>query len=211
MLIVKCFINDLMTSNCFLVYDKDFLDCLVVDPGSERSEQLIRFLDKMHLVPVFIILTHEHTDHTWGCDVLIDKYDSKVVCTEACKKNIPIEGRSYFQFYYDNLNYEYEVKRIDVILEDVGYSLLWNNHLIDFFATPGHTKGSVCFLLEDLLFTGDTIMQYKTYIHKRTGGSMEQYRISVEKILKYFEEKKIIVYPGHGEPFDLKEYKRNNQ
>ncbi len=165
----------------------------------------MNYLDANGLTPDYLILTHEHTDHTWGCNTLIDRYDAKVVCSEACKLALPKEGRNYFLFYYDDLNYTYAVKRVDNVLEELQYELSWNSLNIKFIATPGHSDGSVCLSIGTALFTGDTIMQYKPYVHKKR-GSMEQYKASVELIMSSFDAKVTMVYPGHGETFILSDY-----
>ena len=66
--------------------------------------------------------------------------------------------------------------------------------------------GSVCILIKGILFSGDTIMQAKPYINKRN-GSKEKFLESVSNILETFSEDTLI-YPGHGEPFLLKDYQR---
>ena len=63
--------------------------------------------------------------------------------------------------------------------------------------------GSICFLIDGKLFTGDTIMQSKPYINKRN-GSKEEFRKSIKKILAGIGENQVI-YPGHGEVIMLKD------
>jgi hydroxyacylglutathione hydrolase len=199
---VEKFVNKLMTSNCYVVYAENYSSCIVIDPGTEKSDEAISFIDLNGLHPEYIILTHEHTDHTWGCNILIDRYNSKVVCSQKCKDALPKEGQMYFQLYFDRTDYAYAVKRVDIVLEDVGYLLDWNGCQIRFFATPGHSEGSVCLLIDNYLFTGDTIMQYKPFIPKKN-GSREKYAESVKNILDCFYKKCTRVFPGHGNPFYL--------
>ena len=91
-----------MTSNCFMVYDDDTKRCVVVDPGSEKSEREISFIERNGLRLDFILLTHEHTDHNWGVNALCDRFDDvRVVCSEVCGRNVRKSNRSYFLFYYD--------------------------------------------------------------------------------------------------------------
>ena len=70
MLKVERFINDLMTSNCYVVYDEVTKGCLVIDPASEKSLREIQFIEERGLSLDYIILTHEHTDHNWGVNSL---------------------------------------------------------------------------------------------------------------------------------------------
>lgn len=205
MLHIEQFVNQLMNSNGYVVYLDGQRSCLVVDPGSEKSEDMIRFMDERGLCPEFILLTHEHTDHTWGVNALIERYDAKVACSAACKKALPKEGRTYFLFYMDNAEYTYAVKQVDLVLEEMDGPLLWNGMEVRIVFTPGHSHGSVCYAIEDHLFTGDTVMQYKPYIHKKQ-GSLEAFRNSIRLLMDTFDGATTNVCPGHGGQFLLKDY-----
>lgn len=66
MLKIERFINELMNSNCYVVYDDNTKRCLVIDPGSEHSLREIEFIEENELTLDYILITHEHTDHNWG-------------------------------------------------------------------------------------------------------------------------------------------------
>lgn len=206
MLQVQRFINELMTSNCYVVYDEDMKRCLVIDPASEKSLREIQFIEEKGLALDYIILTHEHTDHTWGVNALIDNYQTvKIVCSELCKKALNREAKVYFQLYYDNPNYTYSVERVDCTTEELGWQMEWNNYKVVFISTPGHSPGSVCIAIDNFLFGGDTLMPFKPFIKKRNGGSMEQFQESIKKIVNSYPED-TVVCPGHGEVGTLKDY-----
>ena len=202
MLKVERFVNELMSSNCYIVWDDASLMCLVIDPASEKSLREIEFMEYHNLTLDFILLTHEHTDHTWGVNALLDKYDAKVICSQKCKENLPKSGDMYFQLYYDRKDYHYEVRRVDFTCEELNWELGWNGKTIKFINTPGHSFGSVCIDVQGYLFTGDTIMQTKPYVNKRN-GDIETYRQSVSTVLSIYNTAITIVYPGHGEIFLL--------
>ena len=194
-----------MTSNCYLVVDEESKHCICIDPASEKSLREIEYIEKNGLTLDYIILTHEHTDHTWGVNALIDKYPSvKVICSELCKEALPKEAKAYFQLYYDDPNYSYTVKRVDFTTDELNCNLDWIGHYIKFIATPGHSPGSVCVVIDDLLFGGDTLMPFKPFIKKRNGGSFEEYRKSLSHIDNLFDLT-TIVYPGHGDCMKLGE------
>lgn len=205
MIQVKSFINQLMSSNCYVVFDDKTLRCFVIDPGSQYSEKEIEFIDSKKLKLDYIILTHEHSDHTWGCNALLEKYNPKLICSELCKYNLSSAGDAYFQYYYEETDYTYSVKRIDYTIESLNNSLAWSDHIIKFINTPGHSMGSVCIELDNALFTGDTLMRYKPYVNKRN-GSMELYKKSISMLMTTYSGETMI-YPGHGEPFKLKNIK----
>lgn len=206
MIQIKRFINELMTSNCYIVWDDVTLTAICIDPASEHSLNEIDFISRKGLHLDYIILTHEHTDHTWGVNALLDRYDAKVICSEKCKENLPNASNTYFRLYYERADYTYSVKRIDYTTEDLNNQLPWDNRIIWFVPTPGHSLGSICIDIDGLLFTGDTIMQYKAYVNKRN-GDFDLYKQSIQHIVDTYSADTNI-YPGHGVHFPLK-YKDN--
>lgn len=203
MLKVERFINQLMTSNCYIVVDEESKHCFCVDPASEKSEREIEYIEQNGLTLDYIFLTHEHTDHTWGVNALLARFPAaKVVCSSLCRDALPKEAKAYFQFYYDDPNYTYNVERVDFTTEDLDWRLNWMGHSVVFIATPGHSPGSVCISIDDILFGGDTLMPYKPFIKKRNGGSTDDYRKSLLLLQNQYEPS-TIVYPGHGESVDF--------
>ncbi len=202
MIKVERFVNELMTSNCFVVYDEHTKKCVVIDPGSEKSEREINFIKKNHLLLEYIFVTHEHTDHNWGVNALKDAFDvSKVVCSEECSIRVKIINKIYFLLYYDDPDYVYQMTTPDIIIRNDDDLVVWNGITISFFYTPGHSFGSMCIKIGDLFFTGDTIMPYKPYFNGRDSNEDDWY-ISIEKVIGSIQSDTII-YPGHGDPLSL--------
>lgn len=206
-MLVKQFDNQLMKSNCYIIVDDDMQFCIVVDPASEKSLNEIAYIVDSQLIVDFIILTHEHTDHTWGVNALLDKFPmAKVIASRDCKEELPKADQSYFRLYMDDADYEYYVKKVDYTVDELNWKLTWHDHDMLFFDTPGHSSASMCFSVDGMLFSGDTILQVdKMYIDKKN-GSFFIWRQSVDKIISYYSND-TIVYPGHGKPFLLKDYK----
>lgn len=199
MIKVERFINQLMGSNCYLVVDETLRHCVCVDPASEKSERVIEYIEQNGLSLDFIFLTHEHTDHTWGVNALLEHFpEAKVVCSTLCRDALSKEASAYFQLYYDNPNYSYNVQRVDFTTEELGCHLDLGGHRIVFIPTPGHSPGSICIAIDDVLFGGDTLMPFKPVIRKRNSGSLGDYRNSLLTLQRQFTPT-TVVYPGHGE------------
>ena len=198
------FINELMASNCYLVIDLASKHCICIDPASEKSDREISYIEYEGLMLDYIFLTHEHTDHTWGVNALVERFPkAKVICSEACKQNLAKEFQAYFLLYYDNPDYNYTVCKVDMVTEKLKGRLLWQGHDMKFVPVSGHSMGSICVEMKKWLFTGDALMQSKPYINKRN-GSKELFFESVKKIKNtYLAE--TIIYPGHGNSFLLKD------
>lgn len=207
MLKVERFVNELMTSNCYVVYDDDTKRCLVIDPGSEKSFEEITFIDDRNLILDYIILTHEHTDHNWGANALREYYkDSLLVCSESCDKNLNKSNRKYFLLYYDDPDYRYEIASADVLITKQSQAIVWGNHVIHFFLTPGHSYGSMCIEVEELMFSGDTIMLYKPYFNGRDSNE-DDWEKSKNFLLKVIPFD-MMLYPGHGKKFKFENWVR---
>lgn len=210
MLKVERFVNELMTSNCYLVYNDDSMKCIVIDPGSEKSLREIEFIEEHHLQLDYVIITHEHTDHNWGVNALREKYpSSKMICSEVCNKNVKRTNRTYFLFYYDAPDYRYEIAPADIIVSKQVENIQWGNTIIQFVLTPGHSKGGMCISIENMLFTGDTIMPYKPYFNGRDSNE-EDWNDSISKVSVSYPPKTVI-YPGHGEMLIMGEWFENDE
>ena len=118
MISVERFVNELMSSNCYLVLDEASKHCICIDPASEKSLREIEYIEKNGFTLDYIILTHEHTDHTWGVNALVDQFGALVICSEVCKQNLAKEFQAYFLLYYDNPDYHYTVCKVDKTTED---------------------------------------------------------------------------------------------
>ena len=204
MLKIVRFVNELMTSNCYVVYDDETRRCLIIDPASEKSYREIDLIDTLRLSLDYIIITHEHTDHNWGVNALRNQYkDSKLICTAECCKHVKNANRAYFLLYYDNPNYRYEIAPADRVVED-NEIIDWEGHQIRFIITPGHSRGSICVDIDGVLFTGDTIMPYKPYFNGRDSNE-EDWIESIKKINKLYP-KDLMIYPGHGDIINLSDW-----
>lgn len=207
-LIVKRFINQLMTSNCYLVVDAGSKHCLCIDPASENSNNEIEYIESHGLILDYIILTHEHTDHTWGVNALKDEYpNTKIVCSESCEKYAKKASHVYFLIYYDRTGYKYTMYPADVIIRKDGEELYWIKKTIQFYITPGHSYGSMCLSIDNFLFTGDTIMPFSPYFNGRDSNESD-WKVSVNKILSIYTANRII-QPGHGDALTIKEWENN--
>jgi glyoxylase-like metal-dependent hydrolase (beta-lactamase superfamily II) len=201
MLKVERFVNELMTSNCYIVADEASKHCICIDPASEKSLREIEFIEKNGLTLDYIILTHEHTDHNWGVNSLREHFlNCKLICSEPCNKYVKKTNRAYFLFYYDDPDYRYEIAPADILIkEDV--IMDWNGIQIQYMMTSGHSYGSMCIDVDGMLFTGDTIMPFRPYFNGRDSNE-EDWKQSVSNIkMKYSND--TIVNPGHGDTLTL--------
>ena len=202
---VKKFVNQLMTSNCYVIYDNDTRRCVIIDPGSEKSDREISFIRDNGLSLDYIVISHEHTDHNWGVNSLVDQFPSaELVCSEICSREVKKSNKMYFLYYYDDPDYRYVMNPPDVIIAEDMAETYWDNHIIQYVLTPGHSHGAMCIKIDNMLFTGDTIMPFKPYFNGRD-SNVEDWEESIQKILK-LSPVDMMVYPGHGDVLTLEEW-----
>lgn len=204
MLTVQQIINSPVPSNCFVVYDKAISEeCVIIDPGSRRDDKLFGFLDELCLTPKYIILTHEHFDHCWGVNELVDRYNIPIVCSKICAECIKYVKRNCSVFY--NNHESFVITHPTINVESIGFKLPFLNSAIHFVLTPGHSDASICFTIGKCLFTGDTLIKDTRTVTKLPTGSVVKLKDSLEN-LSSMKGKEFVVYPGHGDAFEFDKY-----
>lgn len=194
--------NNPVDSNCFLLFDKTINNkCLIIDPGCKVPSLLEEHLTAGELTPEFIVLTHEHFDHIWGCNYLYEKFHIITLGSALCAENIKSPKYNCSRYYeYPGFETHINIK----IIED-NSTLYWNSYKITFFITKGHSDASICFTIGHLLFTGDTLIENLRTVTNILSGSplkLESSRLLLESL----KGNGYTVCPGHGECFQLDEY-----
>lgn len=154
-------------------------------------------------MPKYVILTHEHFDHCWGVNELVERYHIPIICSQGCIEDIKSYKKNCSVFYDNAIAFTIESETISI--ESLRLELDFQGTTIQFKNTPGHSNASICFYVENFLFTGDTLIKDIKIVTKLRSGSKEK----LEDSLSYLESLKgndFIVYPGHGEAFLLDEY-----
>ena len=207
MLTVKRFVNTPVTSNCYLLFDKEAGDdCIVVDPGSRKEDELIEFLSQEDLTPKYIILTHEHFDHCWSVNQIVSRFHIPIICSELCEEAIRYEKRNCSVFYDNKAAFVINSQTMSV--ESIGMKLTFAGDEVHFFKTPGHTEAGISFVVGSYLFTGDTLIKDDRTVTKLPTGSKERLKESM-RLYAQMKGKGLTVCPGHGEEFELDGYDLN--
>lgn len=199
-LVIKQIVNEPVSSNCYVMFDKSYgKECLIVDPGGKENEELISYMSENKLVPIYIILTHEHFDHCWGVNDLVYRYGIPVICSSLCAECIKDVKRNCSVFYDNSQCFEVHCRIIKV--EQLKYVLDFAGVKILFFNTPGHTDASISILADKYLFSGDTLIYKSKTITKLPTGSESK----LEQSMSLYKSLPtgITVMSGHGEPFEL--------
>lgn len=184
-------------SNCFLVFDSQTKYAIVIDPGSDSCNSVIEYIEDYDLSVEYIILTHEHFDHIWGVNVLKERYNCQIVCSKECAEKIVDKRKNLSEFYNQK---GFETYNADIKFNSNAFSIKWHDYSIELAKTKGHSEGSICVMINNNLFSGDTVIKNMKTVVKLPDSS----RIELKKSLGFIQSictDKTIIYPGHGDSF----------
>lgn len=181
-------------SNSYLL-TADGKNALCIDPAQPR---ILDEAKKRGLTVSHVLLTHGHFDHIGGVAAL-QKAGAKVGCL-AGEERLALYNNLADAFGEE----EVETFKIDFTFKD-GEELTLAGIKIKVIATAGHTAGGACYLIENDLFTGDTLFEGGVGRSDLPTGSGAELTKSVKKL--YALEGDYAVYAGHGEDTTL-DYER---
>ena len=163
-------------------------EALIIDPVIEHTEEYLKMLEKLKLKLVKVIDTHIHADHITA----LNELNKRTSCVRIMGENSKSEV-------------------IDLKIKDNEKINIENIQLKAMY-TPGHTDCSYSYLMNDRVFTGDTLLINGTgRTDFQNGSSYDAYESLFNKLLKLPE--KTLVYPAHdynGKKFSTIEKERNN-
>ena len=156
----------------YLIASSKGREALIIDPVLDNVKDYIKLLDELDLKLVKVIDTHIHADHVTGAS----KLKVKTKCVTIMGNHSPADA------------VEIKVKDNEVIkLDTLEIRALY---------TPGHTSDSYSFLMNNFLFSGDTLLINGTgRTDFQNGSAKDAYNSIFYKLLKLPDE--TILYPGH--------------
>lgn len=202
-LIVYTIKNSPIDSNCYIVLNENSRNAVIIDPGTKNMQLRFPGLNGKGFVLDYLFMTHEHFDHIAGVDSLKANYSCLTVCSAVCSGNIS-DRKKNLSVFYDQVGFE--CSPADIIFID-RMDLKWNDYTISLHQTKGHSEGGMIIKIENLLFTGDTVIKGKKTVVKLPDSDKEDLIRSID-IISTFLDKKTMIYPGHGESFSINEFNK---
>jgi|YelNatPaOPRAMG01_1025707.scaffolds.fasta_scaffold78501_1 glyoxylase-like metal-dependent hydrolase (beta-lactamase superfamily II) len=190
-------------SNSFVVVFKDY--CVLIDAGMDKkAEEIVEAIRKTGKKPKFALITHAHLDHINGLARIKEEYPELIIASSQEEKNA-VEGKEmilpkgmkglFFKIFSPFIGYR--GVKVDRILKEENFE---NFKVI---ATPGHTKGSLSFLLKisgkNALFAGDLILNKENKLCLAPEEFNFDKNQIIESLKKISEIKIDFLFPGHGE------------
>lgn len=195
MKVLSAMVGPIMT-NCYILCDEAAKVCAVIDPGDE-PKRIEAMIASCGCTPVMILLTHGHFDHCTGVAGLLEKWPDLPVYIHEADVTDGVGGELTFR-RLDEKNQRYWHE---------GDTLTVGSLTLRVMETPGHSRGSVCLLVEGqgVIFSGDTLFRGNCGRCDFPGGDYRAMLRSLARLGRL--EGQYQVYPGHEAATDM-EYER---
>lgn len=182
-----------VSTNCYIVSDENTKEALIIDPGAAAERIMDKVAENGFKVKA-ILLTHGHFDHISAVNEIKNAYHVDVYVGEEDADLMEDTGLNVSSMFGQPY-----IARADQTLRD-GDVLELAGFTIKVLATPGHTKGGVCFYFEaeNVVFCGDTVFQQSVGRTDFPTGNARVLSESIQsKIVPLPED--LQLFPGHGD------------
>ncbi|MBQ8288294.1 MAG: MBL fold metallo-hydrolase [Clostridia bacterium] len=181
-----------MNANTYVLYKDGLSEAIVIDPTD--ADRLDDFLTRHSLRPAAVLLTHGHFDHICGLPELLRKWKPPVYLHSGDGLMLTDPMKCGLHLFFPKAPFE-PVKSYEAISD--GQEICVADFVIRVLSTPGHSKGSVCYLISGVLFAGDTLFRAGFGRTDLWGGSYSELTASLGRLGKLPAD--TVVYPGHGD------------
>lgn len=194
-------VDDRYDQNCYVLRRRDTDEALVFDPGLQHR-RVLDVLEEASLRCARILLTHGHPDHVSGVPAL--------KAAHGCEAAIHPDDRWLLEHVTVLPGVPRDLPAV-VVEADLshGQTLRWNELDLRVLHTPGHTPGSVCFVIGPELVAGDTLFRRSVGRADLPGGDVETLVLSIQERL-YALPPDTVVRPGHGPSTTIREEMLHN-
>lgn len=201
---IKSFDEGIFAATTYLCYDPVSLDGVIVDCTC-CMDKVKKEIDDKKINLKYILITHGHFDHVYCIKKANELFSSIPVLMN--ENDMPLLNQVPIQCGMAGVD-GIDVPKIDKFINS-NSDLKLGDKKIQVIETPGHSEGGNCYLIDNNLFSGDTLFKGSIGRCDLYGGSMEKIATSiVEKLFTLNDD--VTVYPGHGEPTTIGEEKLNN-
>lgn len=192
-----------LQTNCYIVYDEQTKQALIVDPGDEAS-RILCAVEERDLQVVAVVLTHVHFDHILACEAVCRVLAAPLYVGAADEAALTDGNLNLIRYFSSNKSVALTADRLlregDVLTLGDECLLVWE--------TPGHTPGSICLLGDEILISGDTLFRGSVGRTDFPRGDMSQLRRSLARLMAIEGDRQ--VYAGHDMPTTLSYERQTN-
>ncbi len=202
---IKTFPNGIYGAITYLTYDEISKEGALVDCTCSIDE-ITDIVKKENINLKYILLTHGHFDHVYCLPEAKEAFPLAQILIH--KEDVILLDKIETQCQMAEIE-EVKLPCVDGLLGDETHNLTLGENEIKIIHTKGHSKGGVCYLINDILFSGDTLFQGSIGRYDLWGGSLNELEKSIKEKL-FALEGNILVYPGHGDKTTIEYEKKYN-
>lgn len=180
-------------ANCYVVAPGPGSECVIIDPGESAESGIEEILSSHRLQPIAVLLTHGHIDHVWSVAPVCGAKGVPAYIHPADRGMLTNPDLAFGQPIFGGLRL---TEPDDVKELTDGEAITVGGLSFTVTHSPGHTRGSVTFLSEDNLFSGDLLFAGSIGRTDLVGGDDAQMRVSLATAMRLPDE--TLVLPGHG-------------
>ncbi len=210
-MLVRSFVAPMFATNCWVIASAKGSECIIVDPGmTDISKEIEMIVEEEGLKPVAALLTHGHLDHTFSVKPLADGYDIAAYIHSEDRRFIAepagIHGPQFVE-QLQGMHFQ-EPRKVEVLKDGSELNLLGMK--IRAIHAPGHTRGSLMFLINDeTLLSGDVLFAGSIGRTDLPTGSASDMRNTLKKKVLTLDDG-IRVLPGHGGETSIQYERKTN-
>ena len=197
--------NGIYGATTYLVYDETTLEAAIIDCTCCVNE-ISKFCNKQKINVKYILITHGHFDHVYCAHEMKKAFPEAHIMIN--KEDVSLLDNVAVQCNMAGVD-DVALPCIDGLLDENTKNLKLGGSEIKVIETRGHSKGGVCYSIDNILFSGDTLF-------KESIGRTDLFSGSYPEIEKSIKEKLFAlgdtttVYPGHGESTTIGHEKKYN-
>ena len=199
------FPNGIYGATTYLLYDEKTLDALLIDCTSS-IDKIYSLAKEKNLNLKYVLITHGHFDHVYCLSKMKEKFPNTLIFIN--KNDLPLLNQVETQCNMAGVEVT-KLPCIDGLLDENTKNIKIGEYEVKVIETKGHSKGGVCYLINNNLFSGDTLFYESIGRCDLFGGSIKEIEDSIRNKL-YTLSDDIIVYPGHGDSTTIGHEKKYN-
>jgi glyoxylase-like metal-dependent hydrolase (beta-lactamase superfamily II) len=210
-MLIRSYPAPMFATNCWVIAAGEGAECILVDPGMpDISREIEMIIEECRLKPVAALLTHGHLDHTFSIKPLADGYGISAYIHSEDRRFIAdpagIHGEQFVQ-QLQGMNFS-EPEKVEELRNGTVINLL--DMKISAIHSPGHTRGSVMYLINDeILVSGDVLFAGSIgRTDLPTGSASDMTNTLRTKVLPLSDDLRVLT--GHGPETTIKFERKNN-
>ena len=191
---IKIFENGIYGAITYLIYDKKTKEGAIVD-CTGAIDEIACIVKKEGINLKYALITHGHFDHIYCLSEFKEVFPEAQILIH--KEDMILLNQIDMQCAMAGIP-QIKLPCADGLIDENSHDLKLGDKQIKIIHTQGHSKGGVCYLIDSVLFSGDTLFQGSIGRCDLWGGSMKEIEISIKEKLFTLQDD-IVVYPGHGD------------